>query len=118
MKHAGWGLALAALLAGCGGVGLVTTQAARSGATFAPDAHGLAVVGSAQRIDFGRAPSGVISALDRELGKGRVLGAEGCPAAIVSQREWDGLVLTFTGERFVGWRDDNGQAGQICGVSS
>lgn len=118
MKRAARAVAFAAFLAGCGGIDLATTQPSRSGATFIPDANGLAVASSAQRIDFGRAPSGVISALDRELGKSRVLEAGGCPAGIVSQREWDGLVLTFTAERFVGWRHHNTQAGQVCGELS
>ena len=117
MRRLGRGLALAALVAGCAGVDLDTTQAARRNASFTPDANGLAVVNAAQRIDFGRAPSGVISALDRELGQSRALGTEGCPAGIVSQRDWNGLVLTFGAERFVGWRNDGAQAGQVCGAT-
>lgn len=116
MKRTGLALALGLVVAGCGGADLSEPQTLRSGVTFAPDANGLAVVNSAQRIDFGRAPSGVISVLDRELGKGRTLGLQGCPEGIVRQSEWNGLVLTFSAERFVGWREGGAQAGQVCGV--
>ncbi len=60
----------------------------------------------------------MIAALDRELGRGKALGLEGCPASIVTRRDWDGLVLTFTGERFVGWRSATGSAGQTCAATA
>ena len=47
-------------------------------------------------------------------GAGRVLAASGCPAAVQRQVAWDDLVLTFTEERFVGWRRGDAAAGQVC----
>ena len=67
-----------------------------------------------QRIDFGRAPSGVMAALDREIGPGRAMLVEGCPAGVVAQRAWGDMVLTFTAERFVGWRRGTALAGLVC----
>lgn len=107
--------ALSVLLAGCSG--LPNAHVPRPGAAFVPDANGLAVVGSPQRIDFGRAPSGVITVLNREVGPGRDLGVSTCPTGIVTQRAWRGLVLSFTDERFVGWRNADGSAGQTCSVA-
>ncbi|GKY86489.1 hypothetical protein [Sinisalibacter aestuarii] len=106
---------LGAMLAGCADGGGDRPMSARTGVTFTPDRNGLAVDGRSQRIDFGRAPSGVITALDRELGRGRDVSLIGCPAAIASQRDWAGLILTFTAERFVGWRTAADRAGQTCG---
>jgi hypothetical protein len=111
------GLALLALLAGCAGVGFERNAVARSSVSFVPDQSGLAVAGSPRRIDFGRAPSGVISVLDRELGTGNALGLAGCPAGIKAQRDWGGLVLTFTDEQFVGWRQAGAQAGLVCSAA-
>lgn len=109
---------LCVALVGCAAPGELADGRARAGAGFSPDANGLAVTGSSLRIDFGRAPSGVIDALDRELGKGRALGVEGCPTGIVRQRDWGGLVLTFTAEQFVGWRGPDGAAGQTCAATT
>lgn len=114
MKRAGPAILIAALLSGCGGVTPPGQAGAGTGAQFSPDPGGLAVVGSDQRIDFGRAPSGVIAVLDRELGRGKALGVAGCPANIVDQRAWSGLILAFTAERFVGWRQGAVQAGTAC----
>lgn len=117
MRCAGAALLFAAL-AGCAAPGGLANLPGRTGASFTSDVKGLAVNGSPQRIDFGRAPSGVIAALDRELGKGRALGVAGCPAGIVDQRDWSGMVLTFTAERFVGWRRDASSAGQTCAATA
>jgi len=114
MTQAGHALALAVVLAGCAAGARPIAQSPRTGAQFAPDANGLSMTGTGLRIDFGRAPSGVITALDRELGKGRLLGLDGCPAGIVQQEAWGDLVLTFTAERFVGWQTADGVAGQAC----
>jgi hypothetical protein len=89
-------------------------EAVRQGVAFVPDARGLGVAGHSQRIDFGRSPEGVIAALDRERGAGRVLAVSGCPAGVQRQVAWDDLVLTFTEERFVGWRRGDAAAGQVC----
>lgn len=112
-------LILCLVLAGCGGGGLELNPFARKapkGIQLETDAAGLAIVGTGgQRIDFGRAPSGVIAALERELGPGRDLGLDGCPAGVRQQIAWGDLVLTFTDEQFVGWRGVAGEAGQTCG---
>jgi hypothetical protein len=108
------------VLAGCGGGGLNLNPFARDeprGIQLETDAAGLAIIGSGgQRIDFGRAPSGVIAALERELGPGRRLALTDCPRAVVQQIAWGDLVLTFTDEQFVGWRGIAGAAGQTCGT--
>lgn len=86
--------------------------------TFHPDAGGLEVRPSGLRVDFGRAPSGVIPALDRSLGAHRSVALGTCPHGIVQQLAWRGpvgdLVLTFTDHRFVGWRQGAAHAGQVC----
>ncbi len=82
--------------------------------TVIPDLKGLAIVGSQQRIDFGRAPEGVIAALNRSYRRAKARPLEGCPADIRQQIAWGELILTFTDEAFVGWRQGNSYAGQIC----
>ena len=97
------------LIAGC------TTAAPKPpSVTFLPDAGGLAIAGSAQRIDFGRAPAGVIAALDRELGPHHVMPLADCPGGIARRLAWGGLELSFTDERFVGWREGANAAGITC----
>ncbi|GAA0297477.1 hypothetical protein [Rhodovulum strictum] len=81
---------------------------------FLPDAGGLAVSGSPLRVDFGRAPDGVIAPLTRELGPPRAVPLTACPPGIVRQLAWDDLVLSFTREQFVGWRQAGAAAGQTC----
>lgn len=108
-------------LAGCGGgeAGLFDrkTEAGPRGIQLETDAKGLQIIGAGGgRIDFGRAPAGVIPLLERELGPGRALALANCPAGVVQQIAWGDLVLTFTPERFVGWRGADGAAGQTCGV--
>jgi len=110
-------LVACAVLTGCAGVTGSQHSTTRQGVSFVPDQAGLGVAGSALRIDFGRAPSGVIAALNREFGPGRELGVASCPAGIMTQREWSGLILTFTDERFAGWRQAGESAGQICGTA-
>lgn len=113
-------LGLCLVLAGCGGGGVrlnpfdsKTPQAIM----LETDAEGLAIVGTGgQRIDFGRAPSGVIAVLERDLGPGRALDLTNCPGDVRQQIAWGDLILTFTDERFVGWRGAQGAAGQTCGV--
>lgn len=119
MRLPGRVVALAVVfLAGCGEMEGPERTPSRQGVQFSPDQGGLSVVGTGQRIDFGRAPSGVIAALDRELGTGKDLGTAGCPAGIVTQKDWGGLVLSFSREQFVGWRRVQAQAGQTCAVTS
>ena len=123
MTKAPWVFCL--VLAGCGGGGLDLNPFAKSsprGIQLATDAGGLAIVGpgimgtGGQRIDFGRAPGGVISVLERELGPGRALDLTNCPADVRQQIAWGDLVLSFTDEQFVGWRGVQGAAGQTCGA--
>lgn len=106
------------LLAGCLQVSAPgVPQAPAPGApsvTLQPDCEGLAVLPTEQRIDFGRFPAGVIAALDRELGPHRGLELSGCPAGVVAQLGWGGLVLSFSDERFVGWRENGAQSGRVC----
>ena len=103
--------AIAIVLAGC------TAQPAPPRAPsveFVPDAGGLGVAPSGLRMDFGRSPRGMIPALDRELGPHRELTLAGCPAGVVRQLAWGGLVLSFSNERFIGWRDGDRAAGSVC----
>ncbi len=113
-------LILCLVLAGCGGGGPELNPFAGNktqGIALETDAGGLSIAGSGgQRIDFGRAPSGVIAVLERELGPGRAQGLTNCPADVRQQIAWGDLVLTFTDERFVGWRGMDGAAGQTCGI--
>ena len=82
--------------------------------TLAPDASGLAVAPSGLRIDFDRSPEGVVPSLDRALGRHTALPLTGCPANIRQNLRWGDLTLTFTEERFVGWRQQGQSAGQTC----
>lgn len=86
----------------------------RSAVAIHPDASGLQVDPVNKRIDFGRSPKGVVPALDRELGRHEVLPLSGCPASIAQQLQWNDLILTFSRERFLGWRDATGRQGQTC----
>jgi len=98
------------LLAACAG----TTPRAPS-VSFVGDAGGIAVPEVGQRIDFGRAPAGVIAAFEREYGrKGEEMSLAGCPSGVTRQGIWGDFVLTFTDERFVGWRTGDLAAGQTC----
>jgi hypothetical protein len=82
---------------------------------FAPDADGIALVGSPLRIDFGRAQAGAISAVTRLEGRGPA-GTTAC-AGGVSAARWDsGLALHFRDGAFLGWsRPDGTSAGIACG---
>lgn len=86
----------------------------RQGAEFVPDAQGLAVLPVNQRVDFGRSPKGVIPTLTRELGRPAVLPLIGCPAGITQRLRWADLELSFTPERFVGWKQGAEQQGRVC----
>ncbi|MEJ1991391.1 MAG: hypothetical protein P8X50_06635 [Maritimibacter sp.] len=108
------GLRRAACLSGFLLIAACTQQAQRAFVHFIPGATGLAVPEAGQRIDFGRSPEGVIAALDREVGPGRELPLVGCPESVARQIDWQGLVLSFSRERFIGWRSGNQQAGQTC----
>ncbi len=83
--------------------------------TLTPDANGLAVAPSGLRIDFDRSPAGVIAVLDRVRGRHVVLSLARCPDDMRQQLRWGDLVLTFTDEGFVGWRQDGRMAGRVCG---
>ncbi len=82
--------------------------------SLTPDANGLAVAPSGLRIDFGRSPKGVVPSLDRTLGRHTALPLTGCPADIRQNLRWGDLILTFTKERFVGWRQQGQSAGRTC----
>ncbi|ARE40579.1 hypothetical protein RGUI_2438 [Rhodovulum sp. P5] len=97
------------LLAGCAVDGPVGT-----GATFIPDDGGLGLTDRDLRIDFGRAPDGVVRALTRERGRPVDLPLSGCPDTITRHLRWGRLDLTFTRDRFVGWRQGEAAAGLIC----
>ncbi|MDE9450117.1 hypothetical protein J3R80_06505 [Aliiroseovarius sp. Z3] len=105
-------LVLLAVLAGL--TACVAPAPTRSAVVIRPDATGLQVDPVNKRIDFGRSPKGVVPAMDRELGRHVALPLEGCPTGVVRQLQWNDLVLTFTRERFVGWRDATGRQGQTC----
>lgn len=84
---------------------------------FRPDAAGLAVDPVGKRVDFGRSPKGVIPVLDREIGPHKNLPLSGCPSGVTQQKAWGALILTFSRERFVGWRNNTGRAGRVCSAS-
>lgn len=92
----------------------VTSKPPRSAVVVQPDMAGLQINPVNKRIDFGRSPKGVVPVLDRELGGHEPLSLAGCPSGVVQQLRWDDLVLTFTGERFVGWKSQQGQSGATC----
>ncbi|HHL20066.1 MAG TPA: hypothetical protein ENJ52_00905 [Aliiroseovarius sp.] len=102
-------LTAALFLAACTGA-----PARQDRITPAPDLKGLGIVGSDQRLDFGRAPEGVITALNRSYRRSKVRDLAGCPADIRQQIAWGDLILTFTDEAFVGWRVGNTFAGTVC----
>ncbi len=110
------GALLILFLAGCQSA--MAPTVAPSSITLVPDAEGLMVLPLGKRIDFGRSPKGVIPALDRELGAHTDLPLTGCPAGIIARHRWGNLELSFTAERFVGWRQDGQTQGQICGAAS
>ena len=91
-----------------------TQLAPKVGIDLIPDSQGLGIEGSRQRIDFGRSPKGVFPTLTRELGAGKPVSLAGCPAGILQQVEWGDITLTFTNERFVGWKTATARAGQTC----
>ncbi|MBK1636145.1 hypothetical protein [Rhodovulum adriaticum] len=86
----------------------------KGGVSFRPDAGGLSVPETGQRVDFGRAPAGVIAPLAREMGPPDGLPLANCPEGIAQRLRWGGLELTFTDVQFVGWRQDGASAGQVC----
>lgn len=101
-------LVLAVLLPAC------TAAPERSAPpAFAPDAEGIAIVGSPLRIDFGRTEESTISAVTRLEGTGprEVVDCGGVRAA-----RWpSGLGLHFRDGAFLGWaRPDGSGAGIPC----
>ncbi len=108
-------LALAACAPSAAGVAPEPGAAARG---LTPDANGLQPAGTALRIDFGRAETGVIDATSQLLGRppaSDVRGA-GCPDGADTLVSWNtGLTLAFASGTFVGWRDAEGRsAGAAC----
>jgi hypothetical protein len=81
---------------------------------FAPDADGIALIGTTQRIDFGRAEAGVVAAVTRLEGRGAVA-TTGCPGGATAVRWPSGLSLHFADGAFLGWaRPDGTSAGLHC----
>lgn len=107
------GLVGLALLSACVQPGAPTPEP-RQAVSFAPDAQGMAVLPSNQRVDFGRSPKGVIRALTRELGRPTPLPLTSCPTGITQRLRWGELELSFTAERFVGWKRGTDQHGRVC----
>lgn len=92
-------LALVVLLTGCVG-GAASQEGSDDGYNL--DANGIAVAGTTQRIDFGRAQDGVAQTMTRLRGT--------APQAVVCSNpgfttlEWiDGLQLVFVNGAFSGW---------------
>ena len=79
-----------------------------------PDAGGLAETRTGLRVDFDRAPEGVIAIAERSYGPHAALPLTGCPPGIARQLRWGEITLTFTRERFVGWKTAQAAAGQTC----
>lgn len=80
-----------------------------------PDAAGIAVDGTALRVDFGRAEAGAVAAVSRLQGRGPQ-GAAPCPGGAARAVAWEGLTLYMQGGAFVGWsRPDGSSAGLTCG---
>jgi hypothetical protein len=81
---------------------------------FAPDADGIALIGTPQRIDFGRAQEGVIAAVTRLEGRGPAA-TTACLSGVTAVRWPSGLSLHFADGAFLGWADtDGGAAGLPC----
>ncbi|MEX3017647.1 hypothetical protein [Gymnodinialimonas hymeniacidonis] len=79
------------------------------------DARGIDVVGSGQRIDFGRAQAGVIETMTRLQGSAPTLLP--CDRSNVTAARWrDGPLLVFRNGSFVGHGSPGspGQAGETC----
>ena len=101
------------LLAACVGGGGQAPPLDRPVFPLAYDARGIDVVGSGQRIDFGRAQAGVIDTMTRLQGDApRVLPCDGSTRSAARWR--DGPLLVFRSGSFVGWSTETGAAGEAC----
>lgn len=103
------------LLAACVGGGGGGLAPVPDGPVFpvAYDARGIDVVGSGQRIDFGRAQAGVIDTMTRLQGAQPSLLP--CDASTRSAASWrNGPLLVFRNGSFVGWSTTQGAAGEVC----
>jgi hypothetical protein len=77
------------------------------------DARGIDVVGSGQRIDFGRSQAGVIDTMTRLQGDAPTLLP--CDNSSRNAARWDdGPLLVFRSGNFVGWSADGAQMGEAC----
>ncbi|ABD56986.1 hypothetical protein [Jannaschia sp. CCS1] len=121
MRGAASACALIALLAGCvgGGPGQVASDD-----SYRLDAEGIAVLGSGQRIDFGRARDGVAQSMTRLRGTAPDMLV--CNDPGMTALAWsDGLDLVFVNGAFVGWwtndisRTDSGdtRVGPTCSLA-
>ncbi len=79
---------------------------------FAPDAQGIALIGSPLRIDFGRSQDGVIAAVTR-LEARSPSAATACPGGGSAVRWPSGLALHFRGGAFLGWAQADGSSAGI-----
>ncbi len=77
------------------------------------DARGVDVVGSGQRIDFGRAQAGVIETMTRLQGDApTILPCDQSNRAVARWR--DGPLLVFRNGSFVGWSNEGASTGEAC----
>ena len=108
------------LLAACVGAGGGDPTGSRPAVPDGPvfpvafDEGGIDVVGSGQRIDFGRAQAGVIQTMTRL--EGETPETAPCDAPGLGAAFWrGGALLVFRDGTFVGWRDADGRsAGTSC----
>lgn len=105
--------ALPVFLCGCIGGALTPDVAQGPVYPVAYDARGIDVVGSGQRIDFGRAQAGVIDTMTRLQGASPQILP--CDSSTRSAARWpDGPLLVFRNSSFVGWSADGAQTGEAC----
>lgn len=112
-------LAMAALclLAACSSA--TTTRTGGGDTLLRPDANGLAISGTGQRIDFGRAEEGVIAAVTRVLGaapESRTVNPE-CGAGPTTIVKYDRIDLLFLGGALQGWVTDDPRTAASNGLS-
>ncbi|MDF0602339.1 hypothetical protein P1J78_16490 [Psychromarinibacter sp. C21-152] len=104
------------LLAACS---TVPRTAGGGDTALRPDAGGMAVAGSDQRIDFGRAEDGVIAAATRVLGAppvSRAVNPE-CGAGPTTIVKYDRIDLLFLDGTFRGWVTDDPRTAAANGLS-
>lgn len=112
-------LAMAALIA-LAACAAPTSTTRDSGTTpLRPDPNGLAIPGSAQRIDFGRAEAGTVEAVTKLLGApplGRSVNSE-CGAGPTTIVKYGPIDLLFLDGAFRGWVTDDIRTAAANGLS-